>query len=99
MAYKENKETLSVDIDKDVFAAFQKQWKARRHYKNDAAEAAISLWVALPIEAQAKLVAKEADANSLVQLVQEIVDQRIEAGRKAGSRLAGLQPHKPTQKD
>jgi len=98
MAYKENKETLSVDVDKDVFGAFQKQWKARKQYKNDAVEAAISLWIALPTEVQAKLLAKELDANSLVQLVQEIVDQRIEAGRKAGLKLVGPPPHKPTRK-
>ena len=96
MAYKDTKETMSVDIDKDVYDAFQVQWKARRHYKNDAAEAAIRLWIDLPLEVQAHLIAKDLDANSLIALVREIVDERIEAGRAAGLKLLEPPPQKPT---
>lgn len=98
MAYRDDRETLSADIDKTVYDKFQAQWKARRHQKNGAAEAAIRLWVDLPIEVQARLLAADFDANGLVELVQQILDQRIEAGRKAGLKLAGRPPHKPGQK-
>jgi len=98
MAYKDNRETLSADIDKTVYEKFQTQWKARRQQKNGAAEAAIRLWVDLPLEVQGRLLAADLDANGLVELVQEILDHRIEAGRKAGLKLLSRPPHKPSQK-
>lgn len=99
MAYKDDRETLSADIDKALHEQFQTQWKSRRQQKNGAVEAAIQLWIDLPLEVQAKLLAKETDANSLVRLVQEILDQRIEAGHKAGIKLLSPPPHKPTRRD
>ena len=92
---KKNRKTLSVDIDIE----FQAQWKSRRQQKNGAVESAIRLWVDLPVTVQASIMDSELSANCLVELVQEIVDERIEAGRVAGAKLLERQKRKLTQKD
>jgi len=48
---------------------------------------ALKLWNDLPQEVRGGLLNQELDANSLVDLVQQIVDETIEAGMKAQEEL------------
>ena len=49
--------------------------------------AAIKLWLALPTDIQALLLDEALPSDSFIDLVRKIVDERIEAGRKAGLKL------------
>lgn len=56
------------------------------------------LWAELPPLVQARLLNQSLDSDSFIELVQQIVDQRIEEGRKAGQALVGRRKRKPGQK-
>ena len=56
MAYKENEKTLNVDLDKELFLAFEEQRVNRRQLKKGAAEWAIRTWLSLPAEIQATII-------------------------------------------
>ncbi len=76
MAYKESNETLTVDINKEVYSAFQGQWKQRKQVRNAAAEAAIKLWTELTTEIQAQLMDESTTGNSLEVIVQQTIMER-----------------------
>ena len=97
---EKNCETLSVDINPQIFAEFQSQWKTRGQVRNRAVQAALKLWIELPVEIQARLIDQKLDGLSFIELVQEIVDERIAKGYADGGKfLAKHQKRKPTQKD
>ena len=56
------------------------------------------LWAGLPPSMQAQLVNQSMDSDSFIELIQQIVDQRIEEGRKAAQALVGRQKRKPGRK-
>ncbi len=56
------------------------------------------LWAGLPLSIQARLVNQSLDSESFIDLVQQIVDQRIEEGRKAGQAIVERQKRKPGPK-
>jgi hypothetical protein len=94
-----NLSKLSVDINSQVFNEFQKQWKARGQVRNRAVQAAIKFWIELPIELQAKLLDDSLDGSSFIAVVQQIADERIEAGRKAAESFVKRRKRNKTQKD
>lgn len=59
---------------------------------------AMKLWIDLPPEIRNKLMMEELGADALIGLIQQILDQRIEEGRKAAQALAGPQKRKPSRK-
>ena len=69
-----------------------------KYKKKHVLEHAMKLWIDLPPEIRNKLVIDEMAADSLIDLVQHIVDQRIEEGRKAGRALVERQKRKPSRK-
>lgn len=97
---EKSSETLSVDIDPKIFAEFQSQWKARGQVRNRAVQAAVKLWIELPVELQARFLDQTLDAHSFIELVQGIVDECIAKGYADGAKfLAKHQKRKTPQKD
>ena len=97
---EKSSETLSVDIDPEIFAQLQSQWKARGQIRNRAVQAAVKLWVGLPVDLQARLIDQSLDADNFIELVQQIVDERIEKGYADGAKfLAKRQKRKTTPTD
>lgn len=77
---------LGGHIDAGIVEEFSKQ-VAERGYKNKRClAAAVKLWLGLPEVVQAKLLNQSLDADKFIALVQEIVDERIEAGQKAARK-------------
>ncbi len=69
-----------------------------KYKKKHVLEHAMKLWIDLPPEIRNKLVIDEMGADSLIDLVQHIVDQRIQEGRKAGRALVERRKRKPGRK-
>lgn len=59
---------------------------------------AARLWMDLPEETRLQMLTGQFE-NSLVEIVRQIVDERIEAGRKAGQALAERRKRTPARKD
>ncbi len=60
MTYRKNAKSFHAEVDTSVNDAFKHQYRKRGQVKNDAATAAIKLWIDLPIEMQAQLLDQEA---------------------------------------
>ncbi len=98
MAYQKDEKTIAADIPIEVFQDFESQRKQRGQVKKTAVSAAIRLWVSLPEEIQARLLNKSLPETAFIELINQIVDDRIEAGRKVGRALRQGQKQKPGQK-
>lgn len=59
---------------------------------------AAKIWIDLPEETRLQFLTGQIK-EPLVDLVQKIVDERIQAGQEAGTKLAERQRKKPSQKD
>jgi hypothetical protein len=77
MAYNKKDTTLGADIPTELSEAFDKQRKERMQVKKGAMIAAIKLWVSLPAAIQARLMDQTLSEIAFVELVEEIVDNRI----------------------
>lgn len=93
VAQQKNEKMLSADVDSALVDLFLEQADERGYKKKRALAAAAKLWVELPQEVQARLIDQSLDTNSFVELVQKIVDERIEAGRRT-ARKSLERPHK-----
>ena len=98
MAYKQDEQTVSADIPAELSEIFDTQRRDRGQVKKDAVRAMIRLWVELPEEIQAKLLNQKLAGSAFLELVQSIVDERIEAGRKAGKAILARQKRKRPRK-
>jgi len=98
MAYQNNEKSLNADIDSAVFDAFEKQRKERTQVKKGAVTAALRLWVSLPEAVQGRLLNKTLSESAFIELLNEIFDERIEAGRQSGKALLEHQKRRPGQK-
>lgn len=98
MAYKKTETTLTGDIPTSLHETFGKQVEERSQVKKLAIAAAIRLWTELPLEIQAKLLNQSMSGSAFIDLVQQIVDERIEAGFEAGKALVERLSNKPGQK-
>ena len=52
----------------------------------------------MPVEVQARLLDQSLETDNFIELIEQIVDERIEAGRKAARKLLGPQRKKPNRK-
>ena len=59
---------------------------------------AMKVWIDLPPEIRNKLMMEELAGDTLIALINQILDQRIEEGRKAARSLAVPHKGKPGQK-
>ncbi len=99
MSEENSSRFLSVEIPSPLFEAFDKQRLERGQVKKAAVVAAIKLWIELPEEIQARLLNQALDGSAFVELVEQIVDERIAAGRRDMRRvLRGLPRSKPSPK-
>lgn len=90
---------FGAEIPISIIEEFDRNVDALSSKKKLCLEAAIKLWISLPIEAQQRLLNKKMSETAFIELVRQIVDERFEAGRKAGQELLERQKHKPSQKD
>ena len=84
---KKIEKNLGGMMDSEVVDLFTSQVNERGHKNKRALEAAVRLWISLPEEIQARLLNKTLSENSFIELVNQIVDERIAAGHEAGSEL------------
>jgi len=99
MAEKKGEKNLGAMVEEGLVDAFTEQVDGRGYKIKRSLAAAVRLWVDLPEEIQARLLNQTLAANGLVEIVQGIVDERIQAGKKAAQKLAGPRSRKPGQKD
>jgi hypothetical protein len=99
MGEENNQKSLGGMMDGATVRAFCEQadrigGKIKRHL-----EAAARLWITLPDDVKTKFLDQSLDAATFVGLVQQIVDERIEAGYSAGTKLARSRKRKPRPRD
>ena len=99
MSISENEKMLGAHVPNELAERFSAQVEVRGFKIKRAVASAIELWLALPQEYQSHLIDRELPSNSLVELVQEIVDERIDAGRRAGKALLARPKRKQARKD
>ena len=96
--YKEEGANLASKVPVSLATEFRRQAKDRGQQVKYNLEAATRLWVSLPVEIQARLLDKSLPETAFIELIGQIVDQRIEEGRKAGQALAKRLKSKRGQK-
>ena len=91
---------LSAQIDKAVSDVFLSQAKGRGFKKKAALESAVKLWTSLPPEIQARLMDSSLEETTFIELIHQIVDERVVAGYEAAEALVKRkrQKRKPAQK-
>ncbi|MBN1126951.1 MAG: hypothetical protein JXA82_18260 [Sedimentisphaerales bacterium] len=99
MATSKNEKSLIAQVDLGLADKFQAQLAERGQKQKLAMSAAIKLWIELPVEIQARLLDQSMDSSAFISLVREIVDQRIQEGRKAARALHGSHKKRQAQKD
>lgn len=57
MAYKKNAHSFYAEVDNAINEVFSHQWRERNQQKNAAVNAAMNLWIQLPNDLQALLIA------------------------------------------
>lgn len=85
--YEEKGANLASKVPASLAANFRRQAKERGQQVKYNLEAATRLWVSLPVEIQARLLDKSLSETAFIELINQVVDERIEAGRKAGQAL------------
>lgn len=89
---------LSAHVESSLIDQFLGQAEERGFKKKRVLAGAVRLWVSLPPEIQAKLLNESLTGDSFLSLVQEIVDERMEAGKQAARALVEHQKRKSTRK-
>lgn len=79
--------------------AFRKQAKDRGQQVKYNLAAAARLWLSLPIEVQARLLDKSLSDSNLLELIDQMVTDRIAAGRVSGRSLTERQKQRQPKKD
>lgn len=97
--YPEKGKNLASKIPTRLADSFRKQARKRRNPIKYCLAAAVKLWIELPDTIQARLLNQSLDADSFIALVQEIADERIEAGRKTARKSLEPPRKKRSQKD
>jgi hypothetical protein len=82
-------------VDDELKRQFDEMLKERGFQVGKVIEAETRLWLSLPPDVQAGLYSKTLTGSAFIQLVQEIVDQRIQAGKDSAKAL--LERHKKRQ--
>jgi hypothetical protein len=79
MDEKKFEKLLSAHVDAELCDRFLQQASTRSIVKKRALAAAINLWIELPPEIQARLLDRSTKGSAFVELVNQIVDERIGA--------------------
>jgi len=97
--YKEKGVNLAGKVPTAIAKKFRSQARQRGQKVKKNLAAAAKLWVELPETMQARLLNQSLDANSFIEIVQQIVEERIEAGRSAARKSLEPPRKKPTRRD
>jgi hypothetical protein len=97
--YSESGKNLASKVPGDIADAFRKQAKERGQQVKYNLAAAAKLWISLPIEVQARLLDKSLSDSNLMELIDQMVTDRIAAGRETGRSLIERQKQKRPKKD
>jgi hypothetical protein len=76
MTYRKNAKSFTAEIDIAIKDQFKQQLKARGQTQNDAATAALKIWLSLPHEIQAIIISLET-ANVYEFLKEKILDVEL----------------------
>jgi len=95
MSEKKDEKSLGGMIDVSLVDRFIEQVDDRGSKIKRSLAAAVKLWIELPADVQGLLLDESLKTDSFIALVRKIVDDRIQAGRKAGLKL--LEPPQQTQ--
>lgn len=86
-------------MDPDLVDQFTDQVDERGSKIKRSLAAALKLWITLPEDIQARLLSRSLDADFFIELVHEIVDERIAKGYADGKKfLAKRQKSKRTRR-
>ena len=85
-------------MDAEIVDAFTNQADTRGQIKKSALAAAVRLWTSLPEEIQARLMNRSLSETAFIELINQMLDTRIQEGRKDGQALARRQKSKQRQK-
>ncbi len=99
MGAKKVEKNLGAMMDGGLVDAFTRQVDERSSKNKRSLAAAVKLWVSLPRETQSGLLDQSLEGSSLIALVRQIADERIEAGRKAGKAIVSRQKRSKPRKD
>jgi len=97
--YEEKGVNLASKVPADIARCFRSQAKERGQKVKTNLAAAAKLWTQLPEEIQARLLNQSLAGDTFIELVRQIADEQIEAGRKAGRALVERRKRSKPQKD
>ena len=92
MAAKNIEKNLGGMMDASLVERFTSQVDNQGGKIKRSLAAAVKLWIELPVEVQTQLLNQSLDANSLVCLVREIVEDHIGRGRKSARNIRSKKP-------
>jgi len=98
MQQKISQKNLGGMMDAEIVDAFTNQADTRGQIKKSALAAAVRLWTSLPEEIQARLMNRSLSETAFIELINQMLDTRIQEGRKDGQALARRQKSKQRQK-
>lgn len=99
MAKMEGEKSFGADLPVSLCEEIDAQVDERNHKKKAVVASALRLWLSLPTEIQARLLNKSLSDDSFIELINQIVDERIASGYEAGLKLVERQRKKPGRKD
>ena len=86
MSEKKFEKLLSAHVDAELCDRFLQQAHTRCIVKKRALAAAVKLWSELPGEIQVQLLDRSIEESTFVDLVRQIVDERIKSPQKGTSQ-------------
>lgn len=95
MSEIKNAKSLGGMMDALLVDKFTQQIDERGGKIKRSLAAAVKLWIELPADLQGLLLDESLQTDSFIALVRKIVDDRIQAGRRAGLKLVA--PPQQTQ--
>jgi hypothetical protein len=99
MVEQNSEKNLGAMIAASLVDEFTEQVDQRGYKIKRALAAAVKLWKDLPEEIQARLLNQSLASNGLGEIVQKIVEERIETGRKVARKSLERPRKKRDQKD
>lgn len=78
---------FGAELPVEIVEIFRRQCESRHQQKFGALAAAVKLWTELRVEIQARLLDQSLNGSAFIELVQQIVDERMLEGYKDGKAL------------
>lgn len=89
---------LGAELPEELVGQFLQQAEAADCKKKVALRAAVKLWVDLSPEMQRRLRDLSLSSQGFLEILQQMLDERMDEGDRAGEKLVGRRKRKPGQK-